>query len=309
MIKSLITGQLGWTESVAITGATGWLGQETAHLLKKELGGDFGRKVTLVGRKSSSLMVDGTLHPVSSWSEFRSMSGFNLIFHFAALNQDKMQLMGRETFVGQSRNITSDFVKVLENSPNCSVLYSSSGAAQFYEAKLSSDNPYEVYAGLKLENEDILRQIPQIETLTIMRIWNISGKFMPNSSNYALSSFINQALVNSRINILGNSSSLRTYCEAQEMIAGYISIAKLFDRLPIDSGGVVCSMADLAKQVLNYFQLDNDRLSLLGESKSRTNYIPGSSGLWSYLRNEWQSPMPISSQIERVLSGANFSRV
>ena len=48
---------------ILVTGATGWVGRETISLLQNTLGEEFNRRVTLVGSRDSTIVVNGqTLH-------------------------------------------------------------------------------------------------------------------------------------------------------------------------------------------------------------------------------------------------------
>ena len=292
---------------IAITGATGWLGQEAIHFLGRELGGAFERKVTLVARKKSTIAVHEKPLEVLSWSEFNLDKGFDLILHFAYLNQDKMKVLGREEYVKQNRQITSDLITVASKSSNTTVLFSSSGAAQFFTNDIYSSNSYEVYAGLKMEAEEMLTQVAQIRNLVLMRIWNLSGHYMPKSDDYALSAFITQVLEKSKITLFGNSSSLRSYCDAQEMIENYLAISEQIDRKPINSGGVIVSFNELAKLVLSHLGFEVDSLSKKGESLPRSDYFSTSAGLWHEPNLRVPYPMSIETQISNVISGKYFT--
>jgi len=213
------------------------------------------------------------LYPVISWAEFVDGSDFDLIVHLAYLNQDKCASLGVKKFVETNRLITEDALRVAARSSS-SVLLASSGAIKHYSPLVSSLNPYDVYAGLKLETENMFASDKRIENLTIMRIWNVSGKHILGRNSYALSSFIQQAKNYGRIEINGNSRSTRTYINASEMFQVYLNVGRKFNRIPIDSGGFEISLYDLATCVAKLEGLKKTSVIEAGNELHPTHYNP-----------------------------------
>ena len=260
-------------KKICVTGATGWLGRELVELVSQVLGDDFNRRVTLVGSNRSILQINEMVYPVISWGEFVDHSDFDLIIHLAYLNQDKCASLGVSKFIETNRLLTEDTLRVAARSSS-SVLLASSGAVKHYSPLISSLNPYEIYAGLKLETENMFAFESRIENLLIMRIWNVSGKHMLGSNSYALSSFIQQARSRGRIEIRGNSHSTRTYINASEMFQVYLSVGRSFNRSPVDSGGFEISLRDLAICVAKLEGLNMSSVIETGNDLLPSHYNP-----------------------------------
>jgi len=259
-----------------VTGASGWIGKETSELLLRTLGGEFRNRVTLVTSDGRDVFLQSGAVSTISWNSFVACGKFDLILHFAFLNQDKIGTVGKNKFLEINRQITADVLHVSSRNPANDILCASSGAAISYSSNVNSDAPYEVYAGIKNEMESLFKRSGVFENLILMRIWSISGIYMDLDAPYALASFVSQGLRAETIEVKGPVDSLRTFINAQEMIWVYIMSLGWIDYQVLDSGGFTINMFDLAALVST--SLGGGKvISKLGPSSALANYTPDAS--------------------------------
>jgi nucleoside-diphosphate-sugar epimerase len=261
-------------KQIVITGATGWLGNETSELIAETLGQEFSRRVVLVGSSPKIVQSATYTFQVIGWEEFKSVRSIDLLIHFAYLNQDRAELLGLPSFIQTNRSITTDINYVLSTSPGCHVLAASSGAAGYYRGNVDSTKSMEVYASLKLESEESFLQNSNIGSLLNMRIWNVTGSGLQIDSGYAVANFVKQALNSKHIELTGNSASTRTYVDVKEMMFTFLLSLEGKRKITMDSGGYQTSLLGLASTVLSEFGLPSSAITLSGESKSASHYNP-----------------------------------
>lgn len=259
---------------IVITGATGWLGSETAELIAETLGEDFKRHVTLVSSTPKIKLVAKYTFETIGWDKFRTFESIDLLIHFAYLNQDRAESIGLPNFIHTNRSITADVNHVLSASPGCDVLAASSGAAGYFRDDINSTNPMEVYASLKLESEACFLQNTNAGSVLNMRIWNVTGSGLDLDSDYAIANFFKQALDSQNIVLTGNSRSTRTYVDVKEMMFIFLLSLEKNKRDVMDSGGFQTSFLDLASKVLDQLGYPRSSISFNGESKPTSHYNP-----------------------------------
>ncbi len=247
--QEILRDKLQLYPRICITGASGWIGKEASDLLLRTLGSDFQNRVTLVTSKGQNIFLRSGSFATSSWNNFIQKGDFDLIIHFAFLNQERVNELGVDLFIEMNRKITSDVLSVASRNLSGDILAASSGAAKSYKSDLKSKSSYEVYAGIKNEMESRFISSSNFRHLGLMRIWNISGIYAKLEAPYALSSFISQALRGDTIQLNGAPDALRTYVNAQEMIWVYLMSLGTLDYFALDSGGFTIKLIDLARLV------------------------------------------------------------
>lgn len=257
-----------------MTGASGWLGKETADLLSRALGTDFESRVTLVSTDGRQIRLLSGEFKTISWQDFLHGPAYDLIIHFAFLSPEFILKLGADAYLKVNREIISDLLSVASKNPLGSILSASSGAASSYRSDLGSNVPYEVYSGIKNEMENVISQSGVFKYVGIMRIWNISGIYMELNSPYALSSFIKQGICGDVIEVRGAPESLRTYVNAQEMMWVYLMTLGTLDRETLDSGGFSTSLIQLARLVADSMQDRRVSISKASEIVAASIYSP-----------------------------------
>ncbi len=286
-------------KKIVVTGSTGWLGKEAISLLKHSLGAKFAERVTCVsGSKgtSRSTLKDSTI----TWHEFTQLTSVDLLIHLAFLNQEKSLDMGLAKYIATNQKITDDVSFFLTNNPGCYVLNASSGAAEFYSSNLESLNPMSVYSALKLQAEEQYLANPHLASLINMRIWNITGENVSPNSPFLIVDLIRQVKETGKIHIIGNSQSTRMYVDAQEMLLVFLYSLEKDSRSTIDSGGVLTTFENLAKEILICAGISTNELFLNGEDVPLSAYVPQSNAFKKLANNHGVSISTLSQQVEKV---------
>lgn len=286
-------------KKIVVTGSTGWLGKEAISLLKLSLGAKFAERVICVsGRKgtSRSSLKDSTI----TWHEFTQLTCVDLLIHFAFLNQEKSLDMGLAKYKATNQKITDDVSVFLTNNPGCYVLNASSGAAEFYSPNLESLNPMSVYSALKLQAEEQFLANPYLASLINMRIWNITGENVSPNSPYLIVDLIRQVKETGTIHLFGNSQSTRMYVDAQEMLLIFLYSLEEDCRSTIDSGGVLTTFENLAKEILICAGISTNQLFLNGEDTPLSAYVPQSHAFKELASDHGVSISTLSQQVEKV---------
>jgi nucleoside-diphosphate-sugar epimerase len=249
-LKSLILEHLEEGEKILITGASGWLGCETIELLAEVLGDQFPSKVVLAGSQSKLIKVNKTDYSIISINTINQESfNFGIILHLAFLSQDKVQQFGAEKYTKVNEEITNSILQMTLISGAKYVFVASSGAAAAHILENQKHLEKKLYGELKLNAETRFLALTSAQVL-IGRIWSISGNQIQEPIKYALGNFINQAIKNGTITLVGSPQSTRTYIDAKQMMTGYIiHLLTSKDKL-LNSGGAPTDLSGLAKQVL-----------------------------------------------------------
>lgn len=270
----ILRTKLNQYEKIVITGATGWLGHETAELLAETLGGDFTKRVRLVSSVPRKIHVLDQAIETIGWKEFKTIRSVNMLIHFAYLNQDSAKILGLPQFIKTNKAITADVNSFLNSNAGCDVLAASSGAAAHYPNNLNSTNSMEVYAALKKESEFVYLRNSKVASVMNMRIWNVTGSGLDIDSPYAVSNFFKQALTARRIELTGNSASTRTFIDVKEMMMLFLLGLESGQRITLDSGGCKLTFFELATKISNKLNLTDTSIILSGESEALSHYNP-----------------------------------
>lgn len=201
-----------------ITGATGWIGREC---LKYLITNDVPKKnVYLFASRQQILdMPFGSfaVFPLDTMADYVFESP--MVFHFAYLTRDKINMLGRQVYTDTCLSITSMMISALKTWSHATLCYASSGAV--YDNQFKNDyyikNPY---GFLKYMDECSFKDFCHGagNRIIIPRIFNISGCYTQNRNQYALTSFIDQAKEKGVIHIKAKHKVVRSYIMAQQLI-------------------------------------------------------------------------------------------
>lgn len=268
--KSLISQY----ENIVITGASGWLGKETADLLFQALRHEFATRVTLISSIPTEFVIGGIKFRSKGWQDFVNLRKADLLIHFAFLNQHKAAEVGFARFIEINQNLTNGLINFVETNPKCSVLMASSGAVEKYPSNLNSGYSMEIYSALKRDAEERLLHVDELENAVCMRIWNITGTFFQLDAPYAIIDFAKQVIQNHFILLKGNSNSSRMFANAKEMMFHFLSSLARGGKQILNSGGHSTSIGELALQMLTLAGLSKNDVELLGEHLPPSIYLP-----------------------------------
>jgi nucleoside-diphosphate-sugar epimerase len=125
----------------------------------------------------------------------------------------------------------------------------SSGAAALVDQK-SKESPVDAYSMLKRRSEiDFEQETNKVGTNFInCRIYSVSGCYLNEFENLALSVLISQAIKGDHI-LVNSPHSKRTYIDGVNLMTVNLDLAMQGKSMNFDSGGTLISILDLAKTV------------------------------------------------------------
>jgi nucleoside-diphosphate-sugar epimerase len=240
--------------SIAISGASGWLGRETIKVLENidshemELFTSNGRDL-LIGNDNKKRLSKNFLNS----NPPLSLDGF---IHLAFLTRDKVEVVGLKEFIATNLSLISKACQFIETSKPKWVLTVSSGAIlDRSTGDLESNVQSNPYGFCKRVEELLLKQSANKvgANVVIGRLWGASGKFMPPNPAYALSDFIISAHKEKKIKVRSGGKVIRRYVDASEFMEVLIKAAISGQSLTVDSGGPKVEIGELSALVANHF--------------------------------------------------------
>jgi nucleoside-diphosphate-sugar epimerase len=228
----------------------------------------------LYGSRSRIIHIKGEEFTIEPWTNFNESDGYDLIIHLAYLNQDKVDQIGADKFIEINQMLSSDALRVAQRRTDTTVLLASSGAAEAYIDKSNTQASMFLYAELKRQTEIQFLESIKLNTLVVMRIWNVSGESIPLDSNYALGSFIKQGLETESIVIQGNPKSTRTYIGAQDMFFVYLGSIVKGSKFILNSGGEKSTILNIASCVARELKLNENDITIANENLIPSHYNP-----------------------------------
>lgn len=207
-------------QRIVVVGASGWIGLACLEMLASVLGSQFQERVICFGSEARTLSLrDGT--PVRQYA-LEALADLpaapTLLLSLAFLTLEKLRTMTREDYLGINRRISTLVRDALDPIGATAVFLPSSGAA--YGADIAAADARQVYGALKLEQEALFEAwvLAGARSLSIARVFNISGPYINKLSDYALSAFIMDALRGQPIQIRAQHRVMRSYVGVQELL-------------------------------------------------------------------------------------------
>ena len=239
--------------SILITGATGWLGQETIDLISRNPKLVSNLELVLLASKDRSIELAGREFQVKT---LKSALDFQVgeivgVIHLAFLTRDKAKVMPTSEYVDSNQQITSQVSNLIRTCKPSWVVTVSSGAIFNSEGNLEHDLNSNPYGYCKNIEETLLREVCHEvrANLVVGRLWGAMGRNMPLNRNYAVSDFIQSALCKSEIDIKSGNTVERRYVNAAEFMELLIKIAVSGDSKTLDSGGPLIEIGELSELI------------------------------------------------------------
>jgi nucleoside-diphosphate-sugar epimerase len=239
---------------IAVSGASGWLGNETINVIEEIapkvsplLFTSNGREIVL--RNSEKRDTKGFLESQPP----ASLEGF---IHLAFLTRDKVESVGSKDFISTNLSLISKACQVVESSkPKWVVVVSSGAILDRNSGELESNIQSNPYGFCKRIEELLITQSANKvgANIVIGRLWGASGKSMPPNPAYALSDFIVSAHTQKKISIRSGGTVIRRYVDAAEFMEVLIKAAISGGTLTINSGGPRVEIGELATLVAEHF--------------------------------------------------------
>lgn len=235
-----------------IYGANGWMGRSAVDFLSSIEPEIADKQLILIGSKPRELVINGRtfkiLDPTSGFSTIEENSVF---LNSAFLRREALLTVPGEEYVRKNREISAFAMRVLKEKKLFSFINLSSGAARTMDvvSNLKTTDEYAAMKkGLEVEFSELARK--HKTPIVNCRIYSLSGRYLNEFENLALSSFIKQAQRSNQIEVKSPSTK-RTYIDATNLAAILFNFACKGNSANFDSGGSLVTMSELARNVAN----------------------------------------------------------
>jgi nucleoside-diphosphate-sugar epimerase len=210
----------------------------------------FSEEILLIGSKTGSIQISGRhfqiLDPILGEANIKKGAIF---INCAFLRREYIKQIGESKFTQRNLEIMALPTRALRKADLFCFVNLSSGAAALVDRN-SNKSQVDAYSILKRRSEiDFQNESSKVGTNFInCRVYSVSGCYINEFENLALSSFISQALRGNHIHV-NSPHSKRAYVDGVDLMAVILCLALQGESLNFDSGGTLISMRDLAETV------------------------------------------------------------
>ncbi len=235
---------------LVVYGANGWLGRSTVEAILKIVPEILSEKILLIGSKTAEIQISGRhfeiLDPILGEAHIKNGAVF---INCAFLRREFIKRIGESEFTARNLEIMALPTRALRKAELSSFVNLSSGAAALVDQN-SNESSVDAYSILKRRSEiDFGQEAKKVGTNFInCRIYSVSGFYINEFENLALSAFISQALKDDHIRV-NSPHSKRTYIDGVDLMIVILNLAMQGKSLNFDSGGTLISILDLAETV------------------------------------------------------------
>ena len=243
-------------DQIVIYGAKGWIGQSAVSVLLNQNPNLSKNQILLIGSKSEQFSNSSKVLDIYSTTDSTKFVSSNCLFLNAAyLRREKIKTMNRDEYIQKNYEI-SDFARKLLKENNIKTFINlSSGVAseKLYEIVNRTDD---LYAKSKIADEMMFQSTCDSVSAFFIncRIYSISGKYINEFQNLALSLFIQQAFQKPRVISVRSPETLRTYVNAVDLVKVLFELALNKKNYMIDSGGYLIQLGQLADKIASITQ-------------------------------------------------------
>jgi nucleoside-diphosphate-sugar epimerase len=210
----------GW--SIAITGASGWMGGALLEALEAVFPEDYDRRVAAFSSSARGLTLrSGRVVQLKPTVELADLPQAKwLLVHAAYATKDRVSTQGNDAYISGNEQLTalvSDAIRAIRPK---AILFPSSGAVYDKSGEISTDLEKNPYGVLKHRDElhftALAREIGA--RIVIPRVFNMSGPYINKWSAYALSDLIVQLLEGKTLAIQSPGAVLRSYVAVEDIL-------------------------------------------------------------------------------------------
>ena len=240
--------------NVLISGATGWLGREILNIFSEAKFKAV--KLSLISSKNQEFVVCDNKFKARSFESYNNTDFIDNYFDFAFLSRNELEKIGPHKFKEINLDIMSKSADLIKRYCPKTVVLSSSGA--IYKNRKKSEFGM-VYSDLKKIQEDIIRNACNLaeSNLIISRIFNLSGRGIPDEGNFAISNLITKGIKNMDLTINSNYLVTRRYSDITQLLKLLLEMADRGQNRVFDSGGSKIELRDLANKIVEVIKCDS----------------------------------------------------
>lgn len=245
---SLTTRLLENFDQIVVYGAKGWFGRSAISVLFEENIDLTENQILLVGSKSESALLAGLpLNIYSSRDAIQHVKSKVLFLNSAYLRREKLKFMPAHEFELKNKEIMKFGENLLDSGNVKKFINLSSGVASqgTVESLLHVED---LYARCKILDEAKFKGLCESKGAGLIncRIYSMSGKYLNEFDNLALSTFISDAIsMLHQINVK-SPTTLRSYVDAIDLARVLFELSLRKGNHSIDSGGSLTSLGALA---------------------------------------------------------------
>ncbi len=238
-------------DQIVIYGAKGWVGRSAADLLFSTKHALRKHQILLIGSKTESSKIVNLPTDIYSSEESLVHIGSNVLFlNSAYLRREKISGISTFTYEQANAQITRFGLDLIRSKRVKTFINLSSGAASFGTME-NLDLVTDLYAKCKIKDESLIDSFCTKANTQLIncRIYSMSGKYINEFNNLALTSFINQAIREPQRVKVKSPSTLRTYIDSVDLVNVLFHLSLTGKNYRIDSGGSQITLGQLAEIV------------------------------------------------------------
>lgn len=229
------------SDTLLITGSTGFVGKSLLDFINRQANFiEMPGKIILTSRsqpeqekqiihaRGKTQVISKAMNLLDTWTIDQEPT------HILNLAADGSSTAYTEEAGVQFLKIITELISFTKKqNSRVSVLHASSGACFGQNRDNLSDNPLwnkSTFLKYRVAGESLLIDNCELYNLTIARLFSFSGKFLLYKPHYAISSFINSAVLNKEIIVRGNPNSLRSFLSADDLSEWLLRSLELMPR-------------------------------------------------------------------------------
>ena len=280
------------------------MGRSALDFLISNLPNFSSQSVLLIGSKPGNIKINGQpfeiLDPSAGFSAIRENSIF---FNAAFLRRENLQRMSPQQYLLRNQEIVEIAKNAIWHKKLFSFINLSSGAARDFD-KQNNQQASDEYSRLKKSLEVEYSEIGNQTGVPIVncRIFSLSGRYLNEFENLALSSFVNQARSKNYIEVL-SPGTRRTYVDGTDLAGVLLSAGSVGNNANFDSGGILVSMLELAEKVAEV--LDVTSLKIIPGKGEPSDYFGEYEEFNHFAEKFGYSIRGIEDQIQTTLEAFN----
>jgi nucleoside-diphosphate-sugar epimerase len=237
------------SKQLIIYGANGWLGRSALSAATGDSLANTFDDILLIGSKESVLELNHNTYLIhNSRGALEHIRNGAVFFNSAFLRREYLQKIDAAEYAYRNNEISKFALEILNEFSLASFINISSGVAN---SKSLYDTYSDPYAQLKRYWENRFEESSRNcgNAFLNCRIFSITGRYINEFDNLAISAFIKSSLNGSVINVK-SPRTRRTYLDAEQLSQVLLHLGQQEVSLTLDSGGVLVTMEELAKTVL-----------------------------------------------------------
>ena len=244
---------------IAMTGASGWVGQASLEALEGVLGARFLEKLHAFGSHEREMrLASGTPVMIRSLDQLAELPPApTLLLHYAFLTKDRVAGLSNADYLARSAELAGHVSRAIGRIGVVKMLFPSSGAVYGQpmraDRSLKDEPDTNPYGTTKLRDERAFMAACASAGAQVFvpRVFSLSGPYINKHEAYVLATAVKCALAGQPIALHARRRVFRSYVSVRDLVR--VSLAQLMAGEPgaqvCDTGGEVVEVGELAARV------------------------------------------------------------